>query len=407
MADTDHHDVSEQSAARAPAAAAARTAGGLLDQRHLFDVPGDVSYFNTASLSPVLRSVQDAGREGVDRRSRPWTVSPQDWFTEVETLRTRVAALLAAPAESMALVPATSYGLATAARNLPLEPGQRVLVLDEEYPSNYYTWRRATEQAGAELVVVTQEPEQTWAQAVLERLDERVAVVAVPNVHWTDGALVDLQALAPYVHASGAAWVIDASQSWGVMPLDLGVLRPDFVVAVGYKWLLGPFSLGYLYVDQRHHNGVPLEENWISRSGAEDFAALVDYTDAYLPGAQRFDVGQRTNFGLVPMATAAVEQLASWGVADVGQALGALNGRLAERLADLPVQLLSQAQRGPHVLGVRMPQNVDATDVLTELTRRGISTSMRGSSLRLSPHLHVTDQDLDRLAQALRDALTK
>lgn len=218
-------------------------AGGLGDQQHLFDVPNDTTYFNTASLSPVLRSVQDAGRSGVHRRSRPWTIASQDRFTEVETLRAPVAALFGAPTDSMALVPATSYGLATAARNLALQPGQRVLVLDEEYPSNYYTWRRATEQAGAELVVVNRAAGQSWAQAVLELLDERVAVVAVPNVHWTDGALVDLSELAPHIHASGAAWVIDASQSWGAMPLDLDALRPDCVVAVGYKWLLGPFSL--------------------------------------------------------------------------------------------------------------------------------------------------------------------
>ena len=85
-------------------------------------------------------------------------------------------------------------------------------------------------------------------------------------------------------------------------------------MAVDYKWLLGPFGLGYLYVAEQHRDGRPLEENWISRLGSQDFAALVDYQDCYQPGAGRFDVGQRTHLETTPMAVAALRQLLDWGV---------------------------------------------------------------------------------------------
>src|SRR5918994_7376354 len=99
----------------------------------------------------------------------------------------------------------------------------------------------------------------------------RARIVSVPNLHWTNGALVDLEAVCERAHELGASLVLDVSQSAGAMPLDVGTLRPDFLVSVGYKWLLGPFSLAYLYVDERHRDGEPIEHNWIVRAGAEDF----------------------------------------------------------------------------------------------------------------------------------------
>jgi selenocysteine lyase/cysteine desulfurase len=253
-------------------------------QRELFDIPDDVAYFNCASLAPLLHAAREAGAEAVARRARPWEIGAQDWFGEAEERRALFARLAGVDADGVALVPATSYGLAAAAANLAARPGQRVLVLADGYPSNYYTWQRFTRRTGATLVVVERRDGRTWAEAVLEALDERTAVVAVLAVHWTDGGTVDLAAVGARARELGAALVVDASQALGAVPLDLAAARPDYLVAVGYKWLLGPFALGYLYVAERHRDGVPLEENWISRLGSEDFAGLVDYQERYQPG---------------------------------------------------------------------------------------------------------------------------
>ncbi len=286
----------------------------LPDQRALFAVPPDVAYFNTASLSPQLHSVREAGEAALRRRGEPWTITSQDWFSDVERLRGLAGKLLGGDPEGVALIPATSYGFAIAARNLPLRAGSRILVLADEYPSGIYTWRRQARRAGSSILTVRRRPDDSWTEAVLTALDERVSIVSVPNVHWTDGAPVDLAAIADRARDVGASLVVDASQSLGALPLDVGRVRPDFVIAVGYKWLLGPFGLGYLYVADEHRGGEPLEENWILRAGSEDFAALVDYRDEYQPGARRFDVGQRTNFEATPMAIAALEQLLAWGI---------------------------------------------------------------------------------------------
>jgi selenocysteine lyase/cysteine desulfurase len=373
-------------------------------QRGAFAVPREIAYFNTSTLSPQLHRVRAAGEAALERRARPWTITADDWFTDVEHLRAQFAALVGADADGVALVPATSYGFAVAARNLALEPGARVLVLAEEYPSGVYTWQAATRAAGAEILTVHRGEGQSWTDAVLDALDERVRVVSVPNVHWTDGALVDLEAVSARTHELGASLVIDGSQSIGAMPFDVASLRPDFVTTVGYKWLLGPLGVSYLYVAEEHRAGVPIEQNWIARAGSEDFARLVDYRDEYQPGARRFDVGQRTAFELVPMAMAALEQLRGWGVERVAAALAGITASIAETASSLGLDPMPPDGRGPHMLGVRLPEAVRAA-IVPALAASNCYAAVRGEMLRIGPHVHVDDADVTQLANALARVL--
>jgi selenocysteine lyase/cysteine desulfurase len=376
----------------------------LGSQRRLFEVPEEVAYFNTANMSPVLVAVREAGISGLARRGAPWGVVAADWFDEVERLRAAYARILYGDTDDVALIPATSYGLAIAARNVTATPNDQVVVLAQEYPSNYYTWRRFCLRTGAELVVAERERGASWTDAVLARISERTRILAVPNVHWTDGSLVDLEAVVPVARRAGAVVVIDASQSLGVMPLNVSRLRPDFVVAVGYKWLLGPFGLGCLYVDERYRDGEPLEENWINRAGSDDFAALVDYTDDYRPGSRRFDVGERTNFGLVPMAVAAAEQLLDWTTIEVAASLRGVTDQIAQCAGSLGLLTSDRDQRGPHMLGIELPREV-ARAIAQKLGDSGVVASVRGSSLRIAPHLHINQDDVDRLLRVIATAL--
>ena len=371
-------------------------------QRELFDIPSDVAYFNCASLAPTLRASREAAEAALARRARPWRISSDDWFSGAEERRALFARLAGVDPDGVALVPATSYGLAVAAANLPAGPGRRVLVLADDFPSNRYTWQRFAGRTGAALVTVERRDGRTWGEAVLEELDERTAVVAVLATHWTDGGAVDLPAIGARAREAGAALVVDASQALGAVPLDLAAIRPDYLVTVGYKWLLGPFALGYLYVAERHRDGVPLEENWISRLGSEDFSALTGYQDRYQPGARRFDVGQRTHFETTPMAVAALRQLLAWEVPRIAATLGQVTGRIQRAVEAIGLSLTS-SDRMPHMLGIALPAHARAA-VAGALAEAGVFAGVRGSSLRVSPHLWTTDQDVERLVDALTKA---
>ncbi|HLM31494.1 MAG TPA: aminotransferase class V-fold PLP-dependent enzyme [Solirubrobacterales bacterium] len=371
--------------------------------REDFDLPPEVAFFNTANMGPLPRRVRDAAEAALARRAAPWEIGPAVWFDDVERLRELAARLLGADTEGVALVPATSYGFAVAARNLHLAPWHRIIVLAEEYPSGIYTWRRLANRTGAEIHTVERDPGQSWTEAVLAALDERAGLVSVPNVHWTDGSLVDLELVATRAHELGCRFVIDASQSLGAMPISVDRLRPDFVVSVGYKWQLGPVGVGYLYVAPEHRDGEPIEENWINRAGSEDFAGLVDYVEEYQPGARRFDVGQHSSFQLVPMAIAALELLLEWEPARIAATLSQTTAAITEGAAALGLEPLPAEQRGPHMLGVRVP-DAARERVLAALSEAGCYASPRGKSLRIAPHLHNTPEEVERLLGALREA---
>jgi selenocysteine lyase/cysteine desulfurase len=239
-----------------------------------------------------------------------------------------------------------------------------------------------------------------WTPSVVAAIDERTAVVAVPQCHWTDGSLLDLVAVGRAARAVGATFVIDASQSLGAMPLEIEAVHPDYLVAVGYKWLLGPFSLGYLYVDPSRLDGQPLEHNWIARSGSEDFARLVDYRDDVTPGAQRFDVGERSNFALVPMATAAIRQLRAWGVDPIAATIRNHTDAIASGAAELGYTSAPPQLRGPHMIGLRHAGGV-RPDLAARLADQQVYVSLRGDSIRVSPHVYTTPSDIARLLSAL------
>ena len=240
---------------------------------------------------------------------------------------------------------------------------------------------------------------------MLAALDERVRVVSIPNVRWTDGAVIDLERVGVRAREVGALFVVDVTQSLGAMPLDLDVVRPDYLVATGYKWLLGPFGLAYLWVAPEHRSGKPLEHNWINRAGSQDFAALTDYQDEFQPGARRFDVGQRTNFTLVPMAIAALGQILEWRVDRIAATLRGVTGRIESWAREHDLTPLPAADRGPHMLEVGIPAAA-MPRVPGCLTEDGVFVGVRGATgLRISPHLYTTDVDLDRLFNALIRAL--
>ena len=300
-------------------------------------------------------------------------------------------------ADDVAIVPSASYGISTAAKNLPVSAGGKVLVMAEEFPSNVYPWQESAKAAGGEVLAVPQPSDDDWTSAILEVMEregEAIDIVSVANVHWSSGAVVDLVAVSAACKRAGAALVLDLSQSLGAMPIDIPAIDPDFMVAAGYKWLLGPYSISLMYVAPRHHGGVPIEAGWITREGSRNFANLVNYRDGFEPGARRFDMGERANHVLAPIFLEGLNQLLGWGVENIYENLGAITGRMAAVLAARGMEPIASERRAAHILGVRVGDKGPALEAT--LKDAGVSVSLRGDLLRLSPHLWVDGEDEDR-----------
>jgi len=369
-------------------------------QRDMFDIPENVAYLNCAYTSPLLKAAREAGRIAIQAKANPWNITSGDFFSTAETARELFARLIGCAAEDVALVPAVSYGISLAARNLPVERDQAIVVLQDQFPSNVYAWMRVAHAKGAAVKTVQRPKDSDWTAAVLETIETSTAIVAVQNCHWTDGTLLDLVRIGEKCRAVGASLVVDGIQSIGAMPFSIKEVQPDFLAAASHKWLLGAYSFGFCYVAPKWHGGIPLEENWFNRAGSEDFSRLVDYRESYQPGARRFDQGEASNFILSPIAAVGIKQILEWGVANIAETLRRKTDTIAVRAQQMGLSVAPPQLRAPHLIGISKPGGFNK-DLPLLLAQDNVFVSVRGESIRISPHVYTTDADIDRLFAVL------
>ena len=378
-------------------------------QRHLFSLPASQHYLNCAYMSPLLNAVQEAGAAALKLKSSPADITGADFFEPVETLRASFGRLVNTSADRVACIPAASYGIAVAVHNTALRSGRNVVIPADDFPSNVYGWMAACDRSGAELRLVDRPPGPTsasaWSTRVLEAIDRNTAAVTLTDIHWTDGTPFDLDAIGRRAREVGALFVVDGTQSVGALPFDFDRLQPDLLVCAGYKWLLGPYQYGVIAVGDRLLDGEPFEHNWINRQDSENFSNLSEYRRAYANGARRFDAGERSNFILVAMLNEGLKQILSWGVAAIRDYCLALSGDVKAALADTPYVMAPAADRSPHLFGIRVPDAAKLPALLEDLRRREVHVSQRGASLRVSPHVYNTREDVAALVEALRAAM--
>lgn len=376
----------------------------LTCQRDAFDLPPDVHYLNGAYMSPLSQAVAAAGHEGINRKSVPTRISPADFFTEVNTLKGLFAELVNAPASRIALIPAASYGIATVVNNLHLQAGQRVVLLHEQFPSNVYSWRNL-QQRGVIIDTIaapnSQQRGHDWNDAIVEAITPDTGAVALGHVHWADGTLYDLVRISQRAKDVGAALVIDGTQSVGALPFDVAEIQPDALICAGYKWLMGPYGLGYAYYGERFDGGTPLEDNWIARAGSEDFAGLVNYQDAYADGATRYDVGEKSNPILLPMMIVALREVLERQPARIQAYCQQLTEQPLAQLQADGYRLEHPTYRAQHLFGIRLPPHIALDALKDALQANNIAVSVRGDAVRVSPNVYNDADDIDALVNVL------
>jgi len=378
-------------------------------QKAEFSLPDGLHYLNGAYMSPLPRKVEHAGIAAIARKRAPSGILTSDFFEDSDRVRTLFARLIGAqdPAR-VALVPAVSYAMSLVARNTRAAAGSTIVVAAEQFPSNVYPWRRLAMERGLDLRMIgapdSSRRGEGWNSAILDIIDDRTALVALPQVHWTDGTRFDLAAIGKACRACGAAFVIDATQSVGAFPFDLATIHADAVACAGYKWLLGSYGIGVLWLGPRYDDAEPLEETWAGRAGSEDFRGLVNYRDEYQPGAARFDVGERSSFVLVPMLARGLEMVLGWRPDRIQHYCRRLVTDAIAEAGSLGFGVEQQEWRASHLFGLRAPAGIDLEGLQRSLSDRGVSVSLRGTALRVSPNIYNDASDIDALLEVIRSA---
>lgn len=380
----------------------------LSSQRAHFDIPAEVSYLNAAGWSPLPRATQDAGRAAVARKGQPWKLAPDFHVKQHERARKAAAALIGADAGDVALVSSVGYGVAIAGKLLAIPRGARVLVLENDHTSPVLEWVSRADAQGFTVETVAQPANGDWTSAVLEAIARPgaapLALASISSIHWSDGGLLDMQKIAEALRRQGAALLVDATHSVGVMATDVKTLDPDFLIFPTYKWVLGPYGRAFVYVAKRHQDGVPLEQTSFGRRNVKAENPVYFADTRYLPDARRYDMGERDHFISMEMAAIGMEMVASWGADAITRRLSALTRRIADGLAGLnAVQVLDEPVRAPHVLSLGFANGMPP-DLIPALANEQIYVAARLGRMRVSPHVYNDEVDVDRFIGAMRRA---
>ncbi|MEM1218659.1 MAG: aminotransferase class V-fold PLP-dependent enzyme [Bacteroidota bacterium] len=378
-------------------------------QKHLFSLESEVTYLNMAYMSPLLKSVETAGIHGLRAKNRPYDLAPTDFFEPVHQLKKTFAQFIhTTESDRIAIVPSVSYGMAAVARNLPLKAGGEILVVEDQFPSNFYAWQRIAQDTDVRIRIVTPPADvplskrgHAWNAAILNRIHSDTLLVALPHVHWSEGILFDLPTIRQKTKEVGAWLAIDATQSLGAYPFSVQDIQPDALVAGAYKWLLGPYSFGMAYYGPALDGGIPVEENWMHRRNSANFRELTNYEDSYKGQANRYCVGETSNFIAVPMMQAALDQLMAWGTESIQAYCANVTKEAFSTLEEKGFGIVPADQRGAHLFGIKLLPGMDQAKLAEACRRERIYVSFRGSYIRVAPHCYNTPEDLQKLASVL------
>ncbi|WP_236587724.1 aminotransferase class V-fold PLP-dependent enzyme [Marivirga aurantiaca] len=351
-------------------------------------------------MSPNLISVRAAGSAAVQRKSNPLNIQESDFFEPAEELKSLFGKLINASAEQIAIIPSASYGLMSAISNVPYKKSQHALIVSEEFPSDHLTLQRWCKEHGAELKILSPPKEKEgrakiWSEKIINSITEDSAVLVMSSIHWMDGTLFDLQAIGEKCRKTDTTFIVDGTQSVGALPLDVQEFKIDALICAGYKWLMGPYSLGLAYYSEKFNEGKPIEESWMNRGEASDFSTLTKYPEEYSPGAGRYNVGEFSNFITLPMLKAAIEQILDWKPGNIQQYCRELMKPVFTCLKVNEIPTDSQDSIASHLTGIYLPDNVNMDQLMTELKINKVYVSARGRSVRVSPHLYNTSEDIE------------
>lgn len=364
---------------------------------------GRAPYLNAASMGPLPERARRALDAWNLRRSRIHEMRGADFEPSLARARAAAARLVNATPGEIALMPNTSHGLNLAAQSLPLEPGQRIVVSDLEFPANVYPWVQIAREGRARVDVVRGDalgrPDPDRLMEELDRGD--VGIFALSAVQFATGWLADLAAFGRFCRERGIWFVVDAIQALGSIPVDVRAAEIDILATGAHKWLCAPFGTGFAYLRRELVERMePRTVGWTAMEASADFADCCAYRWELVDDARRFEVATQPFQDFAAFAES-VELLLEVGPENIRDHVLALLDPLAAWLADREGATVVSDPGPARRSGIFAFRFGDTEKAYAALHRAGIQCVLREGSIRVSPHLYNTADDVAAVIDVL------
>jgi cysteine desulfurase/selenocysteine lyase len=368
------------------------------DFRRQMPVAEQWAYFDHAAVAPISLPAQQAMAKWAAESTSQGDTAWPTWSRRLGEIRQAFARLMRAKPHEVAFVANTTHGISLVAEGLDWQPGDNVVTLADEFPSNAYPWLNLNAR-GVETRRVPTDDGRVDLAAIDEACDGRTRIVSMSWIGYASGWRSDVAAAAEIAHNNGALFFLDAIQGLGVMPLDVEAAGVDFLAADGHKWLLGPEGAGVLYIRQSNLERLrPTGVGWNSVVHDYDFARIeLDLKQA----AERFEGGSPNMPGLHALG-ASLDLLLKLGTQAVSNRIHELTDLACDRLSGIGANIFS-CREDDHWSGIvsfEIP-GTDPAKLRKHCLDSGIVMSCRGGRLRISPHAYNNAADIDCLVAAL------
>ena len=373
-----------------------------MDSQSYFNLKPGVIHLNHAAVAPWPSCTVEAVKAFADENGSIGSTRYAQWVNTETRLRKQLAQLINAPShEHIGLLKNTSEGLSIIAYGLDWQPGDNVVIADEEFPSNRIVWE-SLKPLGVEIRRVKlnfENPE----QQLMDRFDQRTRLLSISAVQYASGLRMDLVKLGQACQQKQILFVVDAIQQIGALQLDCQAIQADFVIADGHKWMLGPEGLALFYCRREWITKLKLNQfGWHMVEDMSDFNKMDHWQPA--SSARRFECGS-------PNMTAVHALHASIGLLlDIG--MDTIEQRVLENVQYLinifasveDISILSPEHINRHAgIFTFMKHGIDNEQLYLHLVNKGVVCAPRGGGIRLSPHFYTQKQQLDRVANWVKE----
>jgi cysteine desulfurase / selenocysteine lyase len=361
-----------------------------------FPVRKNVLWLNHAAVAPLCRRAADAIRWLADDAEGYGSSHYDQWMRCYSRLRTATASLINADPSEIAIVKNTSEGIATIAMGMKWCAGDVMVAFEEEFPSNFYPWKRL-EPLGVEV---------RWLSVLdpLEKIDAAchgARLLAISYVNYLNGYRVDLNAIGEICRRRGTLFLVDAIQGMGAFPIDVRKAGIHALAADGHKWMLGPEGCGVLFVEKEFQDQVePVEFGWTNTAKHADYASR-DMT--LRSDAGRYECGTLNTVGCYGLA-GALEFLLEVGIERIGPAVQDRADQIWRGVQELGFEVMGERTpaTGAGIVSFRKPGH-DSHLVLRRMREAGISAAARQGWVRAAPHFYISPDDVGRVLDVLQE----
>jgi|ERR1035437_1024342 selenocysteine lyase/cysteine desulfurase len=368
--------------------------------RALFPALRNYTYMNSAAVSPPPTTAINAINDQLTDVSNNGALGYQKWVDTKNRARALLAGMLGVRADQIAFMRNTSDGFATIAAGLDWRRDDNIVSFANEFPSNYYAWRRIRDEFGVELRLAHEHNGRVDEDELLSMIDSNTKVVSISSVQYASGFRADLERIGSAARAADALFCVDLIQSLGASTYDLPAQYVDAASGAGHKWLCAPEGCGYIYLSDRARERVkPILVGWISVETPWDFA---DRDQPFKSTALAWESGTGCSslfYGLEQ----SLKLLTETGSERIASHLDELTGYLCERVTGMKYDIVSSRADGERsaIVCIKHRDGIDCNEIAAELERQKVVVSPRGDRLRIAPHFYNTTDDVDRFIDAL------